>query len=101
MCAAGVLEHAIRCFTEPGADCDIPQGEPCYLRQPQNAVALAVGLEVTAMVGHTGGGEWLNELVARWVAEPEQSLARLRELLARPCPTSLDADDRPMPGHYL
>jgi len=103
MCAAGPgpLEHAIRCFTDPGADCDVPQSEPCFLRRPQNVVAFAVGLEVAAMVGHSGGGEWLNELITRWVAEPEQSAARLRELIARPISDSPDTDDRPWPGCYL
>jgi len=88
-------------FADPAADCDVPKGEPCCLRQPQNVVAFAVGLEVAAMRGHSGGGEWLNELIARWRAEPEQSAARLRELMARPFPTSPDTDDRPWPGHYL
>ena len=103
MCATaeGLLERAIRCFTELGADCEVPQHEPCFLRQPQNLIAVLVGFEVAAMVGHSGGGEWLNELVARWRAEPEQSAAALRELMTRPVPTSPDIDDRPWPGHYL
>ena len=53
------------------------------------------------MVGQAGGGEWLDALIARWRDEPEQSAARLRELIARPAPESPGADDRPWPGHYL
>jgi len=47
------------------------------------------------------GDARLDEMVARWRAEPEQSVARLRELIERPIPESHDADDRPWPGHYL
>src|SRR5215813_6138621 len=72
-----------------------------FLRKPQNAVTFAVGLEVIAMVGQAGGGEWLDALIPRWRDEQEQSAARLRELITRPAPESPGADDRPWPGHYL
>jgi len=47
------------------------------------------------------GGERLNAMLARWQAEPEASAAALRQLIARPVPTSPDTDDRPLAWRLL
>jgi len=100
------LLAAIHCLTEPNADCGVPQGEPCYLRQGNNYVAMAVAFELLAMVRQwPGGAERLEEMRARWLADPTACAASLQELITRlitrPVPDSPDTDDRPWPGHYL
>ena len=100
--AAGLLERAIRCLTTPGADCEVPANEPCYLRRPENIATVMVALELLAMMWQwPGGAERLEEMRARWQADPEGSAAALRELIAQPVSTSPETDTRLLPGFYL
>ena len=75
-------------FADPAADCGVVQVEPCYLRRPENIVAVLVGFEVAAMLRQWPGGDArLDEMVARWRAEPERSAARLPSSLSDPPPS--------------
>jgi hypothetical protein len=38
------LLGAIHCLTAPDADCEVGASEPCYLRQSNNYIAVAVGV---------------------------------------------------------
>ena len=96
------LSRVIDYFAATFADCATSQAEYCFLRKPENVTAMAVGSEFIAMMRlWPGGVQQLSEMASRWRAEPEQSAARLRELIAQPVPTSSDTDDRPWPGCYL
>ena len=89
-------------FAAPDTDCATPQTDYCFVRKPENVTAMAVGLEFIAMMRlWPGGVDQLNAMAARWQADPKASAANLRELIARPVPTSPDTDDRPWPGFYL
>src|SRR5262249_42953336 len=95
--ADGLLERAIRCLTAPEADCVVPANEPCSLRRPENIVTVMLAM----MWQWPGGAERLEEMRARWQADPRACAASLQGLITRRPPDLLDTDTRPFPGLYL